>query len=261
MIPKYIDKSQIPHKSGVYQFKDVQGKVLYVGKAIDLYHRVASYFNLRSHSSSGNVKLASLVSEIASVETIVVESELEALILEANLIKKYLPQFNVRLTDDKDYLYIGITKDDFPKVVTIRKKDLKQVKEFFGPFPSARTVRDTLKLLRKVFPWCSGGKRACFYYHLRLCPGASVGLISKEDYYKILRRFSKFLEGKKEELVGELVMEMEETARGQRFEEAGKLKKMIEGINYLTQTNRAQLYRSEERRVGKECRSRWSPYH
>lgn len=260
MIPDFLDRSQIPHKSGVYIFKNQDGEVLYVGKAIDLYHRMTSYFS-NSHVPAGNVKLTTLVNEITAVETIIVESELEALILEANLIKKYLPPFNVRLTDDKDYLYIGITKEDFPKVVTIRRKDLNKVKKYFGPFPSSRTIRDTLRMLRRVFLWCSNPPNLsaksrivntipipdrkyhpCFYYHLNLCPGACAGLISKEEYNKIIRRFSKFLESKKEQLLEELINEMGESAMSEKFEEAGKIKKMIDGINYLTQTNRTQLY-------------------
>ncbi len=245
MIPVFLDRSKIPHKSGVYIFKDNRNRVLYVGKAIDLYHRVASYFN-RDISQ----KTSLMVEGISDLETIIVESELEALILEANLIKKYLPPFNVRLTDDKDYLYIGITYEDFLKVITLRKQDLpadrqglKKVKKFFGPFPSSRTVRDTLKQLRRVFPWCSGGSdRACFYYHLGLCPGACIGVINRDDYNKIIRRFSKFLEGKKEELVSELLEEMMKLSENQRFEEAAKIKKILEGIAYLTQINRTKLY-------------------
>ncbi|MBI2019942.1 GIY-YIG nuclease family protein [Candidatus Daviesbacteria bacterium] len=245
MIPSFIDKSNIPHRSGVYIFKDNRQSVIYVGKAIDLYHRVASYFG----NHSGDVKLTNLVSNISSVETIIVEYELEALILEANLIKKYLPPFNVSLKDDKDYLYIGITKEDFPKVITLRKQDLKRVKKFFGPFPSARTVRDTLKLLRRVFPWCANPpglrnrySRPCFYYHIGLCPGVCAGLITKQDYQKTIRRFAFFLEGKKEELVEELFREMAEAAKEEKFEEASKVKKMLDGINYLLQPNRAQIY-------------------
>lgn len=241
-----MDKLKIPHHSGVYIFKDASDNVLYVGKAIDLYHRVASYF------SSSHL----WVEKISSVDTIIVESELEALILEANLIKKYLPAFNVRLTDDKDYLYIGITKEEFPKVITLRKQDLKKVKKYFGPFPSSRTVRDTLKRLRRVFPWCLNTHtrsvstnsllvwktRACFYYHLGLCPGACSGLISKDAYNKIIRRFSKFLEGKKQQLLDELSHEMKIASDEQKFEEAAEVKKMIDGINYLTQVNRTHLY-------------------
>lgn len=246
MIPDFLDRSKIPHKSGVYIFKDKKDQVLYVGKAIDLQSRVASYF-----SRDIPQRTSLMVAGIADLETVIVESELEALILEANLIKKYLPPFNIRLIDDKDYLYIGITREGFPKVVTIRKQDLKKVKKFFGPFPSSRTVRDTLKQLRRVFPWCSNPSnsalqgrtlRACFYYHLGLCPGACVGAIPQQDYKKIINRFSKFMDGKKEELVEELINEMHRLSDKQKFEEAGKIKKMLEGINYLTQANRIQSY-------------------
>src|SRR3990167_2381455 len=183
MLPSFLDRSKIPHKPGVYIYKNSTGKVVYVGKAIDLYHRVTSYF-----TSEQTPRTSVLVEEIGSVETIVVESELEALILEANLIKKYLPKFNVRLMDDKDYLYIGITNEDsprsaggagFPKVITLRRQDLKKVKKYFGPFPSSTTVKDTLKRLRRVFPWCNAPSKftmqpsrlthkfkACFYFHL-----------------------------------------------------------------------------------------------
>lgn len=267
MIPDFLNKSLIPQRSGVYIFKNNDGKVLYVGKAIDLYHRVASYFSNFPASWRENVKLKSLVGQIAKVETIIVESELEALILEANLIKKYLPSFNVRLTDDKDYLYIGVTREDaprsrlaakraaggagFPKIKTLRKMDLPKVKKYWGPFPSARTVRDTLKSLRKVFPWCSGVgyrvqgtgySRPCFYYHLGLCAGPCAGMINKEDYRKIINGFSKFMDGKKGELVEELSKEMMKLSDGAKFEEAGKIKKIINGILYMTQSNRTKLY-------------------
>ena len=241
MIPVFLNRSKIPHKPGVYIFKNSRGLILYVGKAIDLYTRVASYFN---DNVSG--KTAALVANIATLETIVVESELEALILEANLIKKYLPPFNVRLMDDKGYLYIGVTNEDFPKVVTLRRMDLKKMKKYWGPYPSSRTVKDTLKSLRRIFSWCSASQglalRACFYYHLGLCPGACVGQISKENYNQIVRNFSKFLDGKKEELVKELVKEMMRASREERFEDAGKVKKMLDGISYITQTNRVSAY-------------------
>ncbi len=248
MFPSFIRKDSVPHKPGVYIYKNIAGKVIYVGKAIDLYHRVASYF-AKVHEIP---KTNALVSEVASLDTIIVESELEALILEANLIKKYLPVFNVRLMDDKDYLYIGITKDIFPKIITLRKHGLKKVKKFFGPFPSSRTVKDTLKKMRRVFPWCSGkgyrlqvtgySSRPCFYYHIGFCPGACIGVISKDDYNKIIRRFSKFLDGKKEELVNELMEEMNNASQKQNYEEAGRVKKVMEGIHYLTQINRASAY-------------------
>ncbi|MBI2595651.1 excinuclease ABC subunit UvrC [Candidatus Daviesbacteria bacterium] len=241
MVPNYIERLKIPHKPGIYIFKSRDGKVLYVGKAVDLYRRVSSYFNGRS---VGNT--AHLVERISSLKTIIVESELEALILEANLIKKYLPPFNIRLIDDKDYLYIAVTKEDFPKVITARKKDLKPIKEWFGPFPSATTVKSTLKQLRRVFPWCSNPpktrQRPCFYYHIGLCPGACVGKISKADYAITIRRFSKFMKGQKQALLDELTSNMQRFAKNQQFEEAQKVKKIITGIEYLTQTNRVAKY-------------------
>lgn len=239
---KNLDKSLIPHKPGVYIYKNKHGQIIYVGKAIDLYHRVASYF-LSSHHT--NAKLFQMVSEIADIETIVVLSEIEALVLEANLIKKYLPPYNIKLTDDKDYLYIKITKEDFPKIQTARKNELQGVKEYFGPFPSGKTVRQTLKKLRKIFPWCGGSSKkgkACFYYHLGLCPGSCVGKITQSEYKKRIRLFSKFMQGKKEEVVGELQKEMALYAKNLEFEKAQSVKKTIDGLIYLTETNNIQVY-------------------
>lgn len=242
MLPAFIDKSKIPHCPGVYIYKNNKGRVLYVGKAIDLFHRVSSYF-----SPTNNEKTALLVKNIARVDTIVVQSELEALILEANLIKKYLPSFNIKLTDDKDYLYIAITKEDFPKIITARRKELKEMKKNWGPFPSSNTVKATLKALRKVFPWCASNNRfdknkPCFYYHLNLCPGSCAGLISFKDHQKIISRFAKFMDGKKDELVKELTKEMDAFSKNQQYEKANNIKKTLEGITYLTQPNRTRLY-------------------
>lgn len=246
MIPEFIQKDKIPHKPGIYIFKDRSGNVLYVGKAIDLYHRVSSYFSA-SHKALGNTKTGILVEQIKNVETIIVESELEALILEANLIKKYLPKFNIRLVDDKDYLYIKITQEKFPRVITARKKDLKKSMKFFGPFPSSTTVKKTLKDLRRVFPWCQVGglsknKKPCFYYHLNLCPGPCTGKISQEEYKKIIQRFIKLMEGKKEELIADLQKEMTTSSKNLEFERAAVDKRTVEGIEYLTQPNRVQNY-------------------
>lgn len=243
MIPASIDRSKIPHKPGVYIYKSKGGRVIYVGKAIDLSSRVSSYF----YSKDKDSKTQALVDKIAGLETIIVESELEALILEANLIKKYLPPFNVRLTDDKDYLYIMVTKEDFPKILTARKKDLKDTKKYWGPFPSSRTVKETLKSLRRVFPWCTIASRnrtlrPCFYFHIGQCPGACAGLISKKDYQKIIISFSKFMDGKKDELVANLLKEMGKESKYQRFEAASRIKKILDGITYMTQPNRVKLY-------------------
>jgi len=256
MIPDFIDKTLIPHKPGIYIYRDEDGEILYVGKAIDLYHRVSSYFS-SVHLGGGSTKTAALVERIRSVETIIVTSELEALILEANLIKKYLPPYNIMLKDDRDYIYIGITDEEFPKVVTARKQDIGHLKKYFGPFPSATTVKKTLKQLRRVFPWCSNPPkelsvvsrqlsdkkpRPCFYFHLGLCPGPCAGVLNKEDYRRIINLFSRFMEGKPQELIEELTQEMEKFSAAMKFEEAARIKRIINGVTYLLQPTSISQY-------------------
>ena len=240
-------KEQVPHGPGVYIFQDKAGRILYVGKAVDLRTRVSSYFS----GKSDNIKTEDMVENIASLETIKVLSEIEALILEANLIKKYLPPYNIKLTDDKDYLYIKITGGHYPKIITARKNELSDAKKYFGPFPSSRVVRDTLKKLRRIFPWCNGtGNRAkgimksrpCFYYHLGLCPGACVGKISRQDYNKIINRFSRFMEGKTDTLLHELKREMEKYSQKTMYEQAQTIKKTIDGLQYLMQSTSIKGY-------------------
>lgn len=248
---------QVSHKPGVYIFKNKLGRVLYIGKAIDLKSRIAGYFN----GQDTRPQIKNLILQINSLETIEVFSEIEALILEANLIKKYLPPFNIKLRDDKDYLYIKITKENFPKVLTARKKELLDTKVFFGPFPSANTVKSTLKKLRKIFPWCNAkelsGKspesrdltlatshlhKPCFYSHLGLCPGSCAGKIDKEEYNKIINRLIKFLNGKKDQVIKDLETEMSFYAKKLEYEKAQNIKRTIEGLKYLTQTNNIQVY-------------------
>lgn len=246
MLPPFINPDKVPHKPGIYIYKDKNGKVIYVGKAVDLFSRVSSYFSKSWH----DIKTTKLVENIADIETVIVESEIEALILEANLIKKFMPLYNIKLTDDKDYLYIVITDEDYPQIRTARKKDLIKVKKWFGPYPSATTVKTTLKKLRRVFPWCQNPKgsrtnktgRPCFYYHIGQCPGACVGTISKEDYNKIIKRFSKFLDGKKAELLDDLSKEMESLSNDLKFEDAAKIKRIVEGINYITAPTKITNY-------------------
>lgn len=245
MIPCPISLKDVPSFPGVYLYKDDHSRVIYAGKALNLKKRVASYFN-KSHQ---DVKTQTLVENIKVVQTIVVESELEALILEANLIKKFKPQFNIRLMDDKDYLYIKITKEDFPRVGTARKSDLKGSLDFFGPFPSSMIVRETLKKLRRIFKWCTNPpnkgrrqKKACFYFHLKLCSGVCVGVVDKIEYRKQIFRFIRLMQGRADALVDELKKEMRGYAKGQRFEAAAAMKKMIEGISYLRASTNISFY-------------------
>lgn len=229
-----MDLKQIPHHPGVYLFQNSRGRVIYVGKAIDLRNRVSSYFQ-KSAKLLPRTKL--LVDNITGFEVIKVESEIEALILEANLIKKHRPYYNVRLKDDKDFLYIKITKEQYPSVQLARTKDLPGAKKYFGPFPDSRAARTTYKLLRKIFPYrtCTPGVgKACFYYHIGLCLGPCLGVISPQDYSRMIRRLIYFLEGKKEQVVRELTYEMNNAARKLEFERAGALKRQIDSIVYVT---------------------------
>ncbi len=229
--------AQLPDTSGVYIYRNINGKVIYVGKAINLKRRVSSYFQL---SKSLGIKTRAMVAEIASIETIQVESEIEALLLEAKLIKKYLPPYNVQWVDDKDYLYIKVTlKDDIPKVLTARRENIPG-NIYFGPFPSASTVRFTLKTLRRIFPYCSERSSQMrkngtnLYTDLGLCPGPHAGFITIPEYRQQIKRLILFLEGKKTTVEKELTKEMKQAAKDLQFERAAKLKRQLEGIAYIT---------------------------
>ncbi len=224
----------LPGSPGVYLFKNNAGKVLYVGKAINLRARVASYFAKNVASE----KVSLLVSEADRVDHIKVASEIEALLLEANLIKKYQPYYNHQLKDDKDYLYIIITKEDYPRVITGRKRDLVKSKSYFGPFPSSNAARGTLRTVRHVFPFrttCKpGSPRACLASHLGLCPGVCAGLTSRIEYQKILRKLVKFLQGDTKEVLKDLEKDMKTAAAKLEFEQAAKIKTKIEAITQTT---------------------------
>ncbi|OGY29079.1 MAG: hypothetical protein A3F35_02070 [Candidatus Woykebacteria bacterium RIFCSPHIGHO2_12_FULL_45_10] len=217
--------------SGVYLFKNKSRKIIYIGKAINLASRLKSYFQ-----GNAPFRQQRIVKEATQVETIEVDSEIEALILEANLIKKFQPIYNIQLKDDKDYLYIKFVKEPFPRVVLARKKDLADAKEYFGPYPSARSVRSTLRSLRKIFPYrtCSlGQKRACFYFHIGLCPGVCAGAITEKDYLKNIAKLRLFLQGGKIKVVTLFEREMKTEAAALNFEKAEELKSKIEAINYI----------------------------
>jgi excinuclease ABC subunit C len=233
-----MDLKRLPHSPGVYLFKNSRDRIIYVGKAIDLRNRVGSYFQA---SSKLLPRTTLMVGKIVSYDFVRVESELEALILEANLIKKHRPYFNVRLKDDKDYIYIKITKEDFPTVQLARSKDLKDTKKYFGPFPDAKAARTTYKLLRRLFPFrtCTPGVgKACFYYHIGLCMGPCIGAVDKKTYQQMIRRMISFLQGHKDQVVKDLTYDMNQAAEKLEFEKAGQLKRQIESIDYVTQRTR-----------------------
>ena len=226
-------KLNLPSHPGVYLFKNSAGKILYVGKALNLRNRVKSYFR----GINSNPKINLLVASTRDIDWIQVDSSLEALILEADLIKKNKPKFNTQLKDDKDYLYIKIPREPFPRVLTARKHDLKNAKYFFGPYPSSKSVRTTLKILRPIFPFrtCKVNQgKACFYYHLGLCPGVCVGKINETQYLKNLKNIVSFLNGQKNDVLAKLEKEMKEFSIKREFEKAATVRNQIKSIQYVT---------------------------
>jgi len=214
--------------------KDANGAILYVGKAVNLRARVRSYFH---SSASYSPKIGRLVSHIANVDFIVTASELEALILESNLIKRHKPKYNVRLKDDKRYPYIKVTwQEDFPKVLIVRRMEQDGAR-YFGPFTASWAVQQTLHTLRRVFPYLTCNRtisgqdeRACLYLDLDLCLGPCIGAASKEEYRAMIDGLCRFLEGKPDQIVADLEARMESAAEAWDFEQAATYRDQLTAI-------------------------------
>ncbi len=225
---------QLPREPGVYFHKDAQGEIIYVGKAAVLRNRVRQYFQ---KSRARDVKTDVLVGEIADVDWMVVESEIEALFLEAELIRRYMPKYNILLRDDKAMAYIRIDYDsDYPTVSTTRRP-LDDGARYFGPYPSLTSVRVALKLLRRIFPYATrqiaGQKRATLHYHLGLDPGLEEGRTTLEEYRANLRRLMAYIEGKRKTIMLELEKEMKACARAQDFEKAAVCRNRLTALQNL----------------------------
>jgi len=227
----------IPTKPGCYLYRNKEGSIVYVGKAINLKNRVRSYFHVdTSHDS----KTRRLVREITDIEWIVVGSELEALILEMNLIKKHRPKYNIRLKDDKRYPYIKIHwSDPFPKV-TVTRQMLDDGSRYFGPYTSAWAVYQTLDVLRKIFPYLTCDreitgldKRACLYYDIKLCIAPCVGAASQEQYRQMISDLMDFLGGHSEGIVAHLQMDMQKASEELRFEKAAAVRDQLKAIQSI----------------------------
>jgi len=238
----------LPAQPGCYIYKDESGAVLYVGKALVLKNRVRSYFQA---SAKHGPRIDRLVKKVRDIEWMVVDSEIEALVLECNLIKKHRPPFNVRMRDDKSYPYITITDEDYPRVMFTRKPR-KDKSKYFGPYPSAFAVRDTLQLLHKTFPLIPCGKswtgapvqRPCLYFHLGRCLGPCAGLADRTEYQKTLDKVERFLSGKEEMMVEDLKKEMAAAAEALDFEKAAKIRDQMAAIQ--TVLSRQKVLTSEQ---------------
>jgi excinuclease ABC subunit C len=231
----------LPDKPGVYIMKDLSGEVIYVGKAKILKHRVRQYFqSTRSHSD----KVRAMVQHISEFEYIVTDSEIEALILECNLIKKYRPRYNILLMDDKHYPFIKITvNEEFPRIFVSRILT-KDGAKYFGPFTDVSAVYETIELIKKIFPIrnCkravreSGEKtRPCLNYHIGLCKAPCGGLIGKNEYMKIVSDLIDLLTGKDKKIIRELHKQMEEASEKLEFERAAVFRDKIAAVNKITE--------------------------
>ncbi len=232
-VPEHIQAKLdvLPQKPGVYLMKDAAGEILYIGKAVNLRARVRSYFH---RSAQHNARVRRFVRDVADIEWIVVGSELEALVLENQLIKQYQPRYNVRLKDDKTYPYIKIHwQDPYPKVTITRRVEADGAK-YYGPYASAWAVRQTLDVLRRVFPYLTCNRtitgqdtRACLYYDIKRCAGPCIGAVTQEEYRNIVAGLARFLEGDTEGVIAELEAEMRKAAEALQFERAALLRDQI----------------------------------
>ncbi|HEX9797379.1 MAG TPA: excinuclease ABC subunit UvrC [Anaerolineales bacterium] len=229
----------LPPKPGCYLMKDEQGRVLYVGKAVNLRSRVRSYFQ---PSAQLTIKTGELVARVTDVEWIVVGSELEALILEMNLIKRHRPKYNVRLKDDKRYPYIRVHwADAFPTVtVTRRLKD--DGSRYFGPYTSVWAVHQTLDVLRRIFPYLTcdrvitgEDKRACLYFDIKLCQGPCIGAVDQPTYRAMIADLCRFLEGQTDEVVARLEVAMQQASAKLHFERAAALRDQLSAIEKVVE--------------------------
>ena len=229
--------NSLPTKPGVYLHKDAEGNVLYVGKAINLRNRVRSYF----HSNVDSIKALRLRHQIADIEVIVTDSELEALLLEMNLIKQHQPRFNVRLKDDKRYPYIKVHwADPFPKV-TVTRRMVRDGGRYFGPYTSAWAVQQTLDLLRKVFPYLTCDRiitgrdeRACLYHDIKLCNAPCIGAVDQEQYRATIKQLMDFLDGKSDHIVRGIEQRMAVAAENLDFERAADYRDQLKAIERIT---------------------------
>lgn len=224
--------SHLPSKPGVYLFKDKTGKLLYVGKAKDLKKRVSSYFTKGVLDSKTQI----LTERVHHVDFIPVASEVEAFLLEANLIKKNKPFYNIKLADDKSYPYIAITHSNSPAVFLTRGKNISKA-VYFGPYPDVGSVKTVLRIIRKIFPFQTVRNhpdRTCMYYHIGLCPCIPVHPENLPEYRKAIRKLEKFLDGKTESVISLLEKERDTQSKREEFERAANTQKKIEMIRLIT---------------------------
>ena len=240
-----LKKIRLPDNPGVYFFRNPERKILYIGKAASLRDRVRSYF-ATDLAQTRSPAIAGMIAKVTAIGWEETESVLEALILEANLIKKHQPPYNVDEKDNKSWNYVVITKEDFPRVLIIRGRDLfgpklqaksYKLKAVFGPFPQGGSLKDALKLVRKIFPFrdkCEprAGK-ACFSRQIGLCPGVCSGEVNEKEYREVIRNIVELFNGGMRSLKRRLEREMKEAAKNEQFEFAEKLRRQVAALTHI----------------------------
>lgn len=237
-IPLSEQLKLLPEKPGVYMMKNESGKIIYIGKARSLKNRVRQYFQ---SSRNLTAKVLSMVSQVADIELMTTDTEVEALILESNLIKKHRPKYNIRLRDDKNYPYLKLTVQDKWPRLTVARQVKKDGAKYFGPYTTTTAMWNTLKLSRRLFPLRTCNRveahtRPCLQYHIGRCLGPCIkDFVRRADYDQAVRDLTLFLEGKSEDLVRRLRQRMEEAAERLQFERAAELRDQLKAVEFVTQ--------------------------
>lgn len=232
----------LPDKPGVYLMHDATGRIIYVGKAKNLNNRVHSYFRASGRHSA---KVVAMTSHVDDIETIMTDSEIEALILECNLIKKYRPRYNIMLRDDKTYPYLKITlQDDFPRMY-ITRRVTRDGARYYGPYPDVGALRSTMRLLRTLFPirQCRNMNvdRPCLQYHIKRCLAPCTGSVSKAEYGELVKAICLVMDGKTQELRRSLKEKMQEAAENLAFEKAARYRDQLKDLVRLDESQKAVL--------------------
>ncbi len=246
----------LPAEPGVYQFKNEKGKIIYIGKAKNLRNRVRSYF----HSSVDSPKTKIMVEKVADLELLITSSEMEALILENNLIKQHKPRYNVCLKDDKSFPYIRITNEPYPQIYSTRTIE-KDGSKYFGPYTDVKSMKASLRMINKLFKirsckyWIddevirSKKIKLCLDYHINKCDGPCEGLISEKDYNIMVNQVVKLLRGKTDELMAELKSEMNYASANLKFENAASLRDKIEQLEVYSSKQKIVLQSKDDKDI------------
>jgi excinuclease ABC subunit C len=231
----------LPPRPGVYLMKDAEGRVIYVGKAVNLRSRVRSYFQPGAVRNKLD-KVSRLTRHVADIEVIVVDSELEALLTEINLIKSHQPHFNVRLKDDKRYPYIKVHWADPYPTVSVTRRMVNDGSRYFGPYTSMAAVHQTLDVLRRAFPYLTCDReitgqdeRACLYYDIKLCNAPCIGVVSQAEYRETIQNLMDFLQGRSDDITRRLMEHMWQAAEDMQYEKAARLRDQIQAMEQIVQ--------------------------